>query len=35
MEVYLGFILTLFIIQMGINAALFCMFLEVYKYVKR
>lgn len=35
MDMVLGFIIFLFIIQMGINIALFCLFLGVVDYVKR
>ena len=34
MDLVLGFILFLFIIQMCINVALFCLYLEVVKYVE-
>lgn len=31
----LGFIILLFIVQMGINVALFCLFLGGFDHVKR
>lgn len=34
MDFVLGFILFLFIVQMGINVALFCLYLEVVNYVE-